>query len=315
MTGEGEKPVSGWTSADMADQTGKRFAITGATGGLGFESALALARAGGEVLLTGRDPAKGEAALSRIRASCPDARIAFRLCDVARLASVAAFADALLAEGRPLDCLINNAGVMAIPERRTTVDGFEMQFGTNVVGHFLLTARLLPLLRVSPAPRTVQLASLAHRNGRIVIDDLNADRGYRPWPRYQQSKLAMLMIALELQRRSDAAGWGLTSLAAHPGVAATNLFDSTTDSPLVRRLARGLVPLVTQGSAAGAWPILMAATASDVEPGGYYGPTGFMEAWGKAGRARIGGAARDPAMAGRLWESLNAMTGASWPAS
>lgn len=305
--------MTGWTSADMADQTGKRFVITGATGGLGYEAALALARKGGDVLLTGRNPAKGQAALSAIRTCCPGAVVDFALCDVASLTSVTAFADALVADGRAIDCLINNAGVMAIPQRRETVDGFEMQFGTNVVGHFLLTARLLPLLRATPAPRTVQLASIAHRNGRIFIDDLDSRRGYRAWPRYQQSKLAMLMFALELQRRSDAGGWDLTSLAAHPGIAATNLFDSTTDSPFVRRIGRAITPLVAQSPAAGAWPVLMAATAPDVQPGGYFGPTGFMEAWGKAGPARIGRAARDDAMARRLWESLDAMTGARWP--
>ncbi len=307
--------MSGWTSADMAEQTGKRFVITGATGGLGYETALALARAGGEVLLTGRNEARGQAALDAIRAACPDAVIGFALCDVASLASVTAFADTLLAEGRPIDCLINNAGVMAIPERRETVDRFEMQFGTNVAGHFMLTARLLPLLRAAPAPRTVQLASLAHRNGRIFIDDLDAARGYRAWPRYQQSKLAMLMLALELQRRSDAGGWGLLSLAAHPGLAATGLFDTATDSPFLRRIGRTVMPFVTQSATAGAWPILLAASAPDVEPGGYFGPTGFMEAWGKAGRARIARPARDAVMARRLWESLDAMTGAVWPAS
>lgn len=305
--------MTGWTTADMAAQTGKRFVITGATGGLGYETALALARAGAEVLLTGRNAAKGEAALAAIRAADPHAHIGFALCDVASLDSVRSFADALMAEGRPIDCLINNAGVMAIPRRRTTVDGFEMQFGTNVVGHFLLAARLLPLLRAAPAPRTVQLASLAHRNGRIFIDDLNAESGYRPWPRYQQSKLAMLMFALELQRRSDASGWGITSLAAHPGLAGTNLFDTATDQPLVRKAGRLLMPMVTQSPTAGAWPILMTATAPEVASGSYYGPTGFMEAWGTAGPARIRRRARDGGMARRLWDALTAMTGAQWP--
>lgn len=302
-----------WTAADIAPQTGKRFVITGATGGLGLETALVLAGAGGEVLLTGRNADKGAAALDRIRAAHPAASVGFALCDVASLAAVNAFADAQIAEGRPVDVLINNAGIMALPRRHETVDGFERQWGTNVVGHFLLTARLLPLLRAAPAPRTVQLASIAHRGGRIALDDLNYRRSYRAWPVYQQSKLAMLMFALELQRRSDAGNWGVTSVAAHPGVAASNLGESITDSALGRRIVRALTPLLAQSTAAGAWPIELAATAPDVAPGGYYGPTGFMEARGKAGPASIRPHARDAAVAARLWEALTDATGAVWP--
>lgn len=297
----------------MASQTGRFFVVTGATGGLGLETALALAKAGGEVLLTGRNPAKGEAALSHIRAVYPDARIAFGLCDVASLAAVNAFADRLIAEGRPIHVLINNAGVMATPKRELTVDGFELQFGTNVTGHYLLTARLMPLLRAAPDPRVVQLASLAHLPGKIFIDDLDAAKNYHPWTRYQQSKLAMLMFALELQRHSDAGRWGVTSLAAHPGLAATDLFRRGAATNLFERIKAFAIGLVCQSAAAGAWPTLMAATAPDVMPGGYYGPTGFMEAWGKAGPARIGPSARDDAMAERLWNTLAKMTGAIWP--
>jgi NAD(P)-dependent dehydrogenase (short-subunit alcohol dehydrogenase family) len=307
--------MTGWTTANLLPQAGKHFVITGATGGLGLETARALAGAGSDVLLTGRDPAKGAAALATIRAAHPAAAIAFALCDVASLAAVNAFADRLVAEGRPIDVLINNAGVMALPTRERTVDGFEAQFGTNVVGHYLLTARLLPLLRAAPAPRTVQLASLAHLRGRIFLDDLNADRSYNPWTRYQQSKLAMLMFARELQRHSDAGGWGITSLAAHPGLAATDLFRRGEKPSLYKRLRTALIEMICQSGAAGAWPILMAATAPDVTSGGYYGPTGFMEARGAAGPARIGPSARDDAMAGRLWSRLAEISGADWPGS
>jgi NAD(P)-dependent dehydrogenase (short-subunit alcohol dehydrogenase family) len=297
----------------MRSQTGKRFIVTGATGGLGLETALALAGAGGEVLLTGRNPAKGAAALERIRAEYPQANIDFALCDVASLASVNAFADAQLATGRPLDVLINNAGVMAVPKHELTPDGFEMQFGTNVVGHFLLTARLLPLLRIAPGPRTVQLASLAHLQGRIDLDNLNAERRYHPWTVYQMTKLAMLMFALELQRRSDAGGWGIMSLAAHPGLSSTDLFRQGAAVSITERFKAGFIDLFCQNAAAGAWPTLMAATAQDITPGGYYGPTGFMEAWGKAGPARIAKHGHDGAMAARLWKALVDMTGARWP--
>ncbi|MET0365107.1 MAG: SDR family oxidoreductase [Sphingobium sp.] len=305
--------MTGWTTADMAPQQGKRFIITGATGGLGLETALALAGAGGEVLLTGRNPAKGEAALATIRAAHPKATIAYADCDVASLAAVHAFADGLIAEGRLIDVLINNAGLMATPRRELTVDGFELQLGTNVVGHYLLTARLLPLLRAAPDPRVVQLASLAHLAGKIFIDDLDAARAYHPWTRYQQSKLAMLMIALELQRHSDAQGWGLTSVAAHPGLAATDLFRRGAATNMFERVKARAINLACQSAAAGAWPTLLAATAPHIEKAGYYGPTGFLEAWGKAGPARIGPAARDKVMAEQLWNRLAKMTGAVWP--
>ncbi|HEX7821354.1 MAG TPA: SDR family oxidoreductase [Sphingobium sp.] len=305
--------MTGWTTADMPSQTGKHFVITGATGGLGLETAKALAGAGGTVLLTGRDRSKGISAIAAIHALHPGARVAFGLCDVASIASVNAFADRMIAHGWPIDVLINNAGVMAIPTRERTVDGFEAQFGTNVIGHYLLTARLLPLLQATPAPRTVQLASLAHLRGRIFLDDLDASRSYNPWTRYQQSKLAMLLFALELQRHSDVGGWGITSLAAHPGIASTNLFRRGPTESVYARLRTAAIDLFCQSSAAGAWPILMAATAPDITPGGYYGPTGFMEARGKAGPARIGPSARDDAMAAQLWDRLAEISGAVWP--
>lgn len=305
--------MTGWTTADLAPQTGKRFVITGATGGLGYETALALAGAGGAVLLTGRNPKKGEAALNAIRAVHPNADIAFASCDVASLASVNAFADGLVAEGRAIDVLINNAGIMATPQRELTADGFELQFGTNVAGHYLLTARLLPLLRAAQAPRVVQLASLAHIPGHIYIDDLDADERYHAWERYQQSKLAMLMLALELQRHSDAGHWGITSVAAHPGLASTGLFRNEAASGLFEKFKAVAINLVAQKAAAGAWPSLMAATAAEVKPGGYYGPGGFMEAWGKAAPSRISPRARDEAMARRLWDILADRTGAVWP--
>jgi len=298
----------GWTSDQLAPQTGKRFLITGATSGLGYETAIALAGVGGDVLLTGRNAQKGEAVH-------PSASIAFALCDVSSLASVRAFAQGQIADGRPIDALVNNAGVMALPKREETVDGLEMLWGTNVAGHFLLTSLLLPLLRAAPAPRTVQLSSHAHRTGKINLDDLGLRDGYTQWRAYAQSKLAMLIFAIELQRRSDAGGWGLTSMAAHPGLAITNILLAGREPTAFERFTQKLSAGMVQTAAAGAWPQLRAAAGDSVEPAAYYGPGGLMEFSGRAKKARIAKRAKDPVMATRLWDALVAMTGATWPAA
>src|SRR4051812_23752088 len=212
-------------STQVPSQLGRTAVVTGATGGLGYEAALALAKAGAEVILTGRDDQKGRSAVEKIGHEVTGSNVSYEQLDLASLASVADFAQRMHSR-QSLDLLINNAGVMALPHRQTTADGFEMQFGTNYLGHFALTARLMPLLRGASAPRVVSVSSLAHRTGRIDFDDLQGARVYSPWKAYGQSKLAMLMFALELQRRSDAAGWNLTSNAAHPGFARTGLFAS-----------------------------------------------------------------------------------------
>lgn len=305
-----------WTTDDIPDLTGKLAVVTGATGGLGLETALALAGKGAEVVLAGRNPAKGADALARIRSTFPDALLRFESVDLASLADVAAFADRMLAEGRPIDILINNAGVMALPRRQTTVDGHEMQLGTNYLSHFALTARLLPLLTAGKA-RVVQLASIAHKGGRIRLDDLNYTQGYRAWPVYQQSKLAMLMFALELQRRSDARGWGLTSVAAHPGFARTDLIangPAQGGGSLFGAVTRALEGLVSHSASDGALPILMAATAPDVTPGGYYGPQGFMDLKGQPGVAAVRPQALDRAVASALWDRSEQLTGVAFPA-
>lgn len=303
-----------WATDDIVDQTGKRVIVTGATGGLGLETALVLAGKGAEVFLAARNPQKGAEAERMIRARHPNAEVRFDLLDLASLASVQAFAERHLAKGRPIDILINNAGVMALPTRQTTVDGFEMQFATNYLSHFALTGRLLPLLTASKS-RVVQLASIAHRGGRIRLDDLNHQTGYRPWPVYQQSKLAMLMFALDLQRRSDAKGWGLTSVAAHPGFARTDLIaNGHAGGPagLFAIVSKALAKVASHSAADGALPILMAATQPEVAPGGYYGPTGFMELKGRPGPAEIRPQARDPEIARRLWALSEQMTGVAF---
>lgn len=298
----------------IPSQTGT-VVITGATGGLGYETALALAAAGAEVILTGRSEAKGQAALERIRAAHPAASVRYAHLDLASLASVEAFARELAADHTFIDLLVNNAGVMAVPNRATTADGFEMQMGTNYLGHFALTARLLPLLRRGRAPRVVSLSSIAHRmQGAIHFHDLQWERRYQPWPAYAQSKLAMLMFAFELQRRSDAGGWGLMSNAAHPGYARTDLIPNGPGrSGFTSRLSLLLQPFVSQSAAEGAWPQLFAATSRDARGGAYYGPAGAFELRGPVGEARVAPRARDTAAAARLWEVSESLTGVRFP--
>jgi NAD(P)-dependent dehydrogenase (short-subunit alcohol dehydrogenase family) len=302
-----------WTTNDIPDLSGRLAIITGATGGLGLETAIVLAGKCAEVVLAARNPDKGTEAERLIRSRYPNAAVRFDLLDLASLSSVQAFAERHLATGRPIDILIDNAGIMALPKRLTTVDGFEMQFGTNYLSHFALVGRLLPLLTAAKA-RVVQLSSVAHRSGHIRLDDLNYQTHYRPWPVYQQSKLAMLMFALELQRRSDAHGWGLTSVAAHPGFARTDLIaNGHAGRPgLFARGARLLEAVLSHSAADGALPILMAATLPDPTPGGYYGPTGFQEMKGPPGVAVIKRQARDANVARRLWAESERLTGVTY---
>jgi NAD(P)-dependent dehydrogenase (short-subunit alcohol dehydrogenase family) len=307
-----------FTTRDIPDQTGKLAIVTGANSGTGFETAQALAAKGAEVVIATRSPDRGAAAVAAIKAGQPGAVVRLEALDLASQASVATFAGRLLSAGRPVDILINNAGVMALPARQVTVDGFEMQMATNYFGHFALTGRLLPLLQAGRA-RLVQLSSIAHRQGRIRLDDLNRETGYSPWSAYAQSKLAMLMFALELDRRNRAHGWGLTSVAAHPGYARTALIASgpLIGSPIarvgLRFIFRPLIePLISHSAAAGALPILMAATAPDVTPGGYYGATRMNELKGPAGPAEIKPWARDPVVAERLWTASEDLTGVRW---
>ena len=295
---------------EIPSQLGRTAVVTGATGGLGYETALALAKAGAEIILTGRDDRKGQSAIEKIGREVIGAKIGYERLDLASLASVADFAERM--QARPsLDLLINNAGVMALPRRQTTADGFEMQFGTNHLGHFALTARLMALLRRSSAPRVVSLSSLAHRTGRIDFGDLQGQRVYSPWKAYGQSKLACLMFALELQRRSDAAGWNLTSIAAHPGFARTNLFAGGPGG-LVSLATDFAAPFFGHSAADGARPILFAATSPNAKPGAYYGPGGFSELRGAPAPALVMPQARDTAAAARLWDISGTLTGTTF---
>jgi NAD(P)-dependent dehydrogenase (short-subunit alcohol dehydrogenase family) len=222
---------------------------------------------------------------------------------------VAGFAARFAAAHVSLDLLINNAGVMALPKRQTTADGFEMQFGTNYLGHYALTAHLLPLLRRGNQPRVVNLSSLAHRSGAIDFDDLQGAKSYNPFKAYCQSKLAMLMFALELQRRSNAAGWGLLSNAAHPGYALTDLIANGPGTRgLLGQLGKILQPFASQSAAEGALPTLFAATSPEARPGGYYGPNWFYELKGPPEPAKIMPQAKDAAAAARLWDTSAVLT-------
>jgi NAD(P)-dependent dehydrogenase (short-subunit alcohol dehydrogenase family) len=314
---------AGWTPAQMPGQAGRRALVTGANSGIGFATAVELARKGAYVLLASRDRAKGEAALGRLRAEVPYASAELVQLDLASLASVREVASAEAARGLPLDLLINNAGVMAPRTRQETKDGFEVQFGTNVLGHFALTGLLLPALeraalQSKQRPRVVTLASIAHKRGRLHFNDLQSTHRYSPMGAYQQSKLADLMFAFELSRRLRAAGppaAGMMSVAAHPGVADTNLFKAGDYHPLERvsrRWVGAVIGALLNTELEGAVPTLFAATAPEAEDGGYYGPQGLLEMrGGDVGPAKVAPPALDQAAAARLWAECERLTGVS----
>jgi NAD(P)-dependent dehydrogenase (short-subunit alcohol dehydrogenase family) len=304
MAGSHRLAAVAWSAADIPDQRGRRAVVTGANSGLGLVIARELARRGAAVVLACRNPAKGEAALAGVRAAAPDADVELGALDLASLESVRAFA---AAQDAPVDLLVNNAGVMA-PPRRTTADGFELQLGTNHLGHFALTGLLLDRLLAAPAPRVVTMSSLMHRYGRIDFDDLQGERRYRRWRAYGQSKLANLLFALELDRRARAAGAPLVSVAAHPGWAATHL--QTAAPPLVdRAVLRVMNRVVAQSADNGALPALYAATTPDLPGASYAGPGDRSGLRGDPRLVSMSGRAQDPATARRLWEASEELTG------
>jgi NAD(P)-dependent dehydrogenase (short-subunit alcohol dehydrogenase family) len=299
-----------WTIRDMPSQAGRRAIVTGATSGIGYEAALGLAGAGAEVILAARDAAKAQRAIAAIRRRHPGAQLDFRLLDTARLTSVRDFGTAWQAEGRALDILLLNAGVAAVPSREETEDGFERQFATNYLGHFALTALLLPYVAQAATSRIVPVASLAHRSGRIHFDDLPLRRSYGPQRAYRQSKLAMLMFGLELDRRLRAAGSPVRAIPVHPGAARTDVFRRGDRAGPVQRLAGHLIfTVIGQPAARGALPLLYAATAPDAEGGVYYGPDGLLELSGHPTRAGIAAQAGDYAIAARLWSLSETLAG------
>lgn len=287
--------------------------VTGARG-LGYEVGRGLAHAGRRVIFGVRNLEIGEKAADTIRRENEDADVTFELLDLADLKSVAAFGDRMQASYDRLDVLVNNAGVVMPAKRQTTADGFELHFGTNHLGHFALTSALMPLLKAADAPRIVVVGSLAHRMAKIDFDDLQSARSYRKFKAYGQSKLANLLFMTEMQRRSDAAGWGLISVGAHPGFARTEAMMEPGDTLENHRFAKVVSGLIPTAEAA-ARPAVHAATAPDVTRAGYYGPTGLGEIGGRVGPAKLAARARDPGLAGRLWDVSEALTAVSFAAS
>lgn len=304
--------MGSWTASDIPSQVGRNVVVTG-TGGLGFETALVLARAGALVIVAGRNVAKGAEAVASIRESVPHAIVRFEAVDLANLQSIADFGARMRAGRQSLDLLINNAAVMAPPRRVKTSDGFELQLGTNHLGHFALTAQLLPLLRGARRARVVTVSSVAARNAAIDFDDLQAERRYTPMGVYGQSKLANLLFAFELQRRSEAGGWGVSSMAAHPGISRTDLIPNGAGRASLQGFARSLLWFLFQPAAQGALPTLFAATSPDAVGGAYYGPDKLGETRGAPARAKIPAKAEDTRAAARLWDVSEQLTGASYP--
>jgi NAD(P)-dependent dehydrogenase (short-subunit alcohol dehydrogenase family) len=287
-----------WTAEDIPDLSGHTAIVTGGYSGIGYHTALGLARHGARVVVAGRSAGRGEAAVREIGAGAEWAPL-----DLADLSSVRAFAAGFTG---PLDLLVNNAGVMAVP-RRQTVDGFELQLGINHLGHFALTGLLLPALLASGnRPRVVTVSSGEHRRGRIDFDDLMSERSYGPMRAYQRSKLANLLFAFELQRRADAAGVDLLSVAAHPGFAATNLGHG---GGALMAVGVRIAQVLAQPAELGALPTLYAATAPDVRGGEYFGPDGRGEQRGYPTRVGASGAAHDETAARRLWTVSEELTG------
>jgi NAD(P)-dependent dehydrogenase (short-subunit alcohol dehydrogenase family) len=295
-----------WDAGDIPDQGGRLAVVTGANSGLGLVTARELARHGARVVLACRNRERGEAALKEVTEAASGPAPELEELDLADLSSVRSFADRLAAGGEELDLLINNAGVMA-PPRRRTADGFELQFGTNHLGHFALTGLLIEAIEARPDGRVVTLSSNAHKFGAIAFDNLGGEHRYFRWRAYGQSKLANLLFALELDRRLRAAGSTVKSLAAHPGYAATNLQHAGPpgiDSAIMR-----VTNLVAQSGEMGALPELYAATAPGLEGGTYVGPDGVGEQRGHPKPVSPNRAARNEATARRLWEVSEDLTG------
>ncbi|WP_406259627.1 SDR family oxidoreductase [Actinacidiphila glaucinigra] len=302
----------------VPDLRGKLAVVTGASDGVGLGLAERLAGAGAELILPVRNPVKGAAAVQRIKSTTPEAAVSTRDLDLASLESVVCLADALIADGRPVHLLVNNAGVMTPPTRHSTADGFELQFGTNYLGHFALTGRLMPLLQAGRA-RVTTMTSSAARGIRIPWDDLQSERRYAPIRAYGLSKLADLLFALQLQRLSAAGGWGVTSNAAHPGTTLTNLYASGPNlgrsrpaphEAIMRRLARW--GLFAQTVDAGLLPPLYAATSPDAGGGRLYGPDGIGQFTGAPTELTIYKSARSEEDATRLWGVSERLTGVSY---
>ena len=306
-----------WTLESAPSLQGKVAIVTGATGGIGYETALGLASRRATTILAGRNREKGALALSRIQRAIPTAEVRFELLDLSSLASVTQFAATVsAAQGGVIDILINNAGVMGLPKRQLTQDGFEQQIGVNYLAHFAMTSHLRQALCAAPeGGRVVNVASLAHRRGAIDFDDLQSERSYVPRGAYAQSKLAMLIFALELQRRAERNGWNLRSIGAHPGWARTDIVNNGIGAGapgLKAMLIDQVFSLVAQSASDGAQPSLFAAAAPEARGGACYGPTRLGETRGPPGLSRIFPQASSQEVGARLWALSEKLTGVAF---
>lgn len=311
--------ANNWGEADIPDLAGKRVLITGGASGIGYHAARAMAEHGAEVIIADRNMPLAEKAVARIGEGAAHARVSARALDLSSLADVRGFAEGLRAENRLIDVLVNNAGIQPISERRTSADGFELTFAIGHLGHFLLTALLYPLVRAAPAGRIVTVSSMVHGRGRIDWDDVQIERGYASQRAYNQTKLANLLFARELQRRIDQVGDTVSSIAVHPGVARTsiganrhNLGKLGPADHAVSAILSVVMPLIGQDSDKGALPTLYGATAPGAVAGGFYGPSGFGELKGAPKAARIKPSGQDMAQAARLWTLSEGMTGTAF---
>ncbi|MFC4163539.1 SDR family oxidoreductase [Epilithonimonas zeae] len=297
-----KKETKNWTASNIPQRKDGLAVITGSTEGIGYEDALALSSAGWNVIVMGRNAEKGADAISKIQQINPKAKVSFEKIDLANLSSIKSFASRMIERGEAIDLLINNAGVMTPPNRLETADGFELQFGTNHIGHFALTAQLLLLLRKAQDARVVTVSSIANRDGQINFDDLQSTTSYVPGKAYSQAKIANLMFALELQRQSEKHGWGITSIAAHPGVSRTNLLINGAGKWSTPGIMRRFFPFLFQPQSQGALPTLFAATSPEAQGGLYYGPNKMSETRGFPSIAKIPEQANDKEVAQRLWD-------------
>ena len=304
--------IKNWNASNIPHRNDGIAVVTGSTEGVGYEDAVALTAAGWNVIMLGRNSEKGAESISKIHRINPKAKISFEKLDLADLSSIKAFANRMIEKGQGINLLINNAGVMTPPKRLETKDGYELQFGTNYLGHFALTAQLFPLLRKTKDARVITVSSIAARDGKINFDDLQSESSYSPMIAYGQSKLADLMFAFELQRQSDKYNWGIVSIAAHPGVSRTNLLITGAGRWSVMGMARTLLPFMFQPPAQGALPTLYAATSPLAKGGAYYGPNKMSETRGFPTLAKVPPQAKDRKVAARLWEESLKLTNVSF---
>ena len=302
--------MGSWTASDIPDQTGRTAIVTGANSGLGLVTATELARHGADVILAVRNTKAGEAAAATIRTDAPDARISVRQLDLASLDSVRTFAERASDELDRIDLLVNNAGLVILGDRRTTADGFELHFGTNHLGHFALTGRLLPLVERGRSPLVVSLSSLSHRGAHLNFDDLMFERLWDASAAYGASKLANTVFGIELDRRLRATGSPVISTLAHPGVSRSNLTPRAWENRgmIGKAIASAYAAMNTQPTEQGALPQLYAATAEGVHGGQFFGPAGKNEQRGDVTDVQATAEARDPNVGMKHWEASERLT-------